>query len=50
MAYTAPDLDGGGPGVVGGPMCGSDIESLRMGWPIKPLGFPRIANIYDAIL
>jgi len=50
---AAPDLDGGGirgPGVVGGPMFGSDIESLGRGWLMKSLMFPRIINIYDAIL
>jgi len=27
---AAPDVDGGGPGVVGGPMCGSD-KNLEVG-------------------
>jgi len=39
-----------GPGVVGGPMCGSSTESLGRGWPMKSLVFPRIINIYDVIL
>jgi len=38
-----------GPGVVGGPMCGLDIESLGRGWPMKSLVFPLIINIYDVI-
>jgi len=28
----------------------ADIESLGMGWPMKTLVFPRIINIYDAVL
>jgi len=50
FAPPAPDLDGGGawgPGVVGGPMCGSDIGSSGKGWPMKSLVFPRIINICD---
>jgi len=39
-----------GPGVVGGPMCGSDVESLGGGWPMKSLVFPHINNIYDVLL
>jgi len=39
-----------GPGVVGGPMHGSDVESLGRGWSMKSLAFPQIINIYDIIL
>ena len=40
----------GGPGVVGGPMCGSSREFLGRGWPMKSLLFLRIIDIYDVIL
>jgi len=43
-------VGGPGPGVVEGPMCRSDIESLGRGWPMKSLVFPLIINIYDVIL
>jgi len=38
-----------GPGMVGGAVCESDIESLGRGWPMKSLVFPQIINIYEII-
>ena len=40
-------VGGRGPGVVGGPMCGSDIEFLGKGWPMKSLVFPAISLTTD---